>query len=33
MAGATVSVIPIVVVYLAAQRYVVRGIALSGLKG
>ena len=33
MAGATVSVIPIVIVYLAAQRYVVRGIALSGLKG
>lgn len=33
MAGATVSVVPIVIVYLAAQRYVVRGIALSGLKG
>lgn len=33
LAGATISVIPIVVVYLAAQRYVVRGIALSGLKG
>lgn len=33
MAGATISVIPIVIVYLAAQRYVVRGIALSGLKG
>jgi multiple sugar transport system permease protein len=33
MAGATVSVIPIVMVYLAAQRYVVRGIALSGIKG
>jgi multiple sugar transport system permease protein len=33
LAGATVSVIPIVIVYLAAQRYVVRGIALSGLKG
>lgn len=33
MAGATVSVIPIVIVYLAAQRYVVRGIALSGVKG
>lgn len=33
MAGATLSVIPIVIVYLAAQRYVVRGIALSGLKG
>ena len=33
MAGATLSVIPIVVVYLAAQRYVVRGIALTGLRG
>lgn len=33
MAGATISVIPIVLVYLAAQRYVVRGIALSGVKG
>lgn len=33
LAGATVSVIPIVIVYLAAQRYVVRGIALSGVKG
>jgi len=33
LAGATISVVPIVIVYLAAQRYVVRGIALSGLKG
>lgn len=33
MAGATISIIPIVIVYLAAQRYVVRGFALSGLKG
>lgn len=33
LAGATISVIPIVIAYLAAQRYVVRGIALSGLKG
>lgn len=33
MAGATLSVIPIVVVYLAAQRHVVRGIALTGLRG
>lgn len=33
MAGATVSVIPIVLVYLAAQRHVIRGVALSGLKG
>lgn len=33
MAGSTISVIPIVLVYLVAQRYVVRGVALSGLKG
>jgi multiple sugar transport system permease protein len=33
MAGSTVSVIPIVVLYLFLQRYVVRGIAFSGLKG
>jgi multiple sugar transport system permease protein len=33
MAGATISVVPILVVYVCAQRYVVRGIALSGVKG
>lgn len=33
MAGATVSVIPILVVYVLAQRHVIRGVALSGLKG
>ncbi len=33
MAGATVSVIPILIVYVFAQRYVIRGVALSGLKG
>jgi len=33
MAGATVAVIPILVVYLAAQKYVIRGVTLSGLKG
>lgn len=33
MAGSTISVIPIVLVYLVAQRHVVRGVALSGLKG
>ena len=33
MAGSTISVIPILIVYLAAQRYVVRGVALSGIKG
>jgi multiple sugar transport system permease protein len=33
MAGATISVIPILIVYLVAQRHVIRGVALSGLKG
>ena len=33
MAGSTISVIPIVIVYLLAQRYVIRGVALSGIKG
>jgi multiple sugar transport system permease protein len=32
MAGTALSVIPIVALYLAAQRYVVQGAALSGLK-
>lgn len=32
MAGAVVSVTPIILVYLAAQRAFVRGVALSGLK-
>lgn len=33
MAGATVAVVPILLVYLVAQKYVVRGVTLSGLKG
>lgn len=33
MAGATMSVIPIIVLYLAAQRYFVAGVVMSGLKG
>lgn len=33
MAGSTISVIPIVGVYLFAQKYVVQGVALSGIKG
>ena len=32
MAGAIISVVPIILVYLAAQRAFVRGVALSGLK-
>ncbi len=33
MAGALVSLLPMVVLFLVAQKYFVRGIALSGLKG
>ena len=33
MAGSTLSLLPIVAVYLVAQRYVVQGVAQSGLKG
>jgi multiple sugar transport system permease protein len=33
MAGATVAVIPILIVYLVGQKYVIRGVTLTGLKG
>jgi multiple sugar transport system permease protein len=33
MAGATLGVIPLIAVFLALQRYFVRGIALTGMKG
>lgn len=33
MAGATISVVPILVVYLLAQKHIIRGVSLSGLKG
>jgi len=33
MAGSTLAVLPIVVVYLLAQRYFVQGIQLTGLGG
>jgi len=33
MAGALVSLLPMVILFLVAQKYFVRGIALSGLKG
>lgn len=33
MAGTTISVIPIVLVYLLAQKQIVRGVVLSGVKG
>jgi multiple sugar transport system permease protein len=33
MAGSVITVIPMLVIYLFAQRYFVRGVVLSGLKG
>jgi multiple sugar transport system permease protein len=33
MAGTTISVAPIILVYLVAQRHIVRGVVLSGVKG
>lgn len=33
MAGATIAVIPVILVYLCFQRWFVAGIALTGLKG
>jgi multiple sugar transport system permease protein len=33
MAGAVLNVIPILIVFLALQRYFVRGIALTGITG
>jgi len=33
MAASTVALIPIIIVFVAAQKYFVRGIALTGLKG
>ena len=33
MAGALVSVLPMIVLFIAAQRHFVRGIALTGIKG
>ena len=33
MAAATMMVMPMVVLFVGAQRYFVRGVALSGIKG
>jgi multiple sugar transport system permease protein len=33
MAGAVISIIPILILYVAAQRYFVQGVVMSGLKG
>lgn len=33
MAGSTVAVVPILIVYVIGQKYVIRGVTLSGLRG
>ncbi len=33
MAGATISVVPVLIVYFFAQRQIIEGIALTGVKG
>lgn len=33
MAGSTLTIIPVIILFLALQRHIVRGVALSGLKG
>lgn len=33
MAGATISVVPVLIVYMIAQRQIIEGIALTGVKG
>jgi multiple sugar transport system permease protein len=33
MAGTTISVVPILLIYLVAQKYIVRGFVFSGIKG
>ncbi|NLC44026.1 MAG: carbohydrate ABC transporter permease [Clostridiales bacterium] len=33
MAGSIISIVPIVVIYMVAQKYFVQGIALTGIKG
>ncbi|MBA3528252.1 MAG: carbohydrate ABC transporter permease, partial [Propionibacteriaceae bacterium] len=33
MAGATVASVPVLILYIALQRYIIEGVATSGLKG
>jgi ABC-type glycerol-3-phosphate transport system permease component len=33
LANAAIAIIPIAIVYLLLQRYIIRGIAMTGLKG
>jgi multiple sugar transport system permease protein len=33
MAGATMAILPVLLVFIVLQKYIIRGVALSGLKG
>jgi ABC-type glycerol-3-phosphate transport system permease component len=33
MAGSTIAIIPVILLFLVLQRHIVQGVALSGLKG
>jgi multiple sugar transport system permease protein len=33
MAGATIASVPVLIIYIALQRYIIEGVATSGLKG
>jgi multiple sugar transport system permease protein len=33
MAGATIAVLPVIIVYILAQKYFIQGITMTGLKG
>jgi len=33
MAGSTLSIIPVILLFILLQRHIVQGVALSGLKG
>ena len=33
MAGATIASVPVLILYIVLQRYIIEGVATSGLKG
>ncbi|WP_396426737.1 carbohydrate ABC transporter permease [Lederbergia sp. NSJ-179] len=33
MAGSTISIIPVLIIYIIAQRHIIEGVALTGIKG
>ena len=33
LAGVTLSLIPVLIIFIMAQRYLIEGIALTGIKG